>query len=134
MALLAMPASLLARTWPQKALAATDASKALINLLGTDQTTPSEKIALSAPAIAENGAAVAVSVECSLPGIESISIVVEKNPRPLAISFDFTPRMLPGIACRIKMAETSRVMAVVATDHGIFSTSREVKVTVGGCA
>ena len=74
-----------------------------------------------------------VSVKTSLPGVESISVVVEKNPRPLVISFEFPPETLPDVACRIKMAQTSKVMAVVKTNGGIFSTAKKVKVTIGGC-
>jgi predicted secreted protein len=31
------------------------------------------------------------------------------------------------------MGETSPVMAVVKTETGLFSTAKEVKVTIGGC-
>jgi predicted secreted protein len=31
------------------------------------------------------------------------------------------------------MRETSDVMVVVKTDSGLFSTSKEIKVTIGGC-
>ena len=132
-ALMSLPRALLAAAWPQKAFQSTGAREALSDLFGTDQTTPSGEITLGAPVIAENGAAVPVSVKTSLQGVESISIVVEKNPRPLAISFDFPPETLPDVACRIKMAETSNVMALVKTNDGIFSATREVKVTIGGC-
>jgi len=133
-ALIGMTRALFAAAWPQKAFASTVAREALINLLGTDQTTLSDEITLTLPAIAESGATVPLSVKTTLPGIESISIIVENNPRPLVISFEFYPDTLPELTCRIKMAETSEVMAVVVTNRGIFSTSRETKVTVGGCA
>ncbi len=109
------------------------AQEALTDLFGTDQTTPSGEITLKAPVIAENGAVVPVSVKTSLQDVESISIVVENNPRPLAITFEFPPETLPDVACRIKMGEASKVMAVVKTSDGIFSATKEVKVTVGGC-
>jgi predicted secreted protein len=32
------------------------------------------------------------------------------------------------------MAQTSRVVAVVKTESGIYSASKDVKVTLGGCA
>jgi sulfur-oxidizing protein SoxY len=124
----------LAMVWPKIAFGSTEAGEALIELLGTDQTTPSDEISMVLPVIAENGAEVPVMVKTSLTGVKSINIVVERNPRPLAISFEFSPHMLPEVSCRIKMAETSRVMAVVVTGSGIFSTSREVTVTLGGCA
>jgi sulfur-oxidizing protein SoxY len=131
-ALLAMPRALLA-AWPAKAFASDGASGAMNELFGTDQATPSSAISLDAPEIAENGAVVPVTVETSLENVQSVSIVVEKNPRPLAISFDIPPGTLPNVACRIKMGQTSPVTAVVKTDSGLFSASKEVKVTIGGC-
>ena len=132
-ALMSLPKVLFAGAWPQKAFQSTAPREALTELFGTDQTTPSGEITLGAPEIAENGAVVPVSVKTTLHGVESISIVVEKNPRPLAVTFEFPPESLPNVACRIKMGETSKVMAVVKTNDGIFSATREVKVTIGGC-
>ena len=133
-ALVAMPRTLLAAAWPDKAFSKTAAAKAMMELLGTDETIPSDQIMLKVPEIAENGAVVPVEIRTTLENVESISIVVRKNPRPLAATFELSPRMQPEIMCRIKMAQTSDVMAVVKTDTGIFSTSRQVKVTIGGCA
>ncbi len=132
-ALLAVPRAILAAVWPAKAFSASAASQAMTELYGTDQTTPSTAISLSAPEIAENGAVVPVTVNTTLDNVKSVSIVVEKNPRPLAISFDIPPGTLPDVSCRIKMAQTSQVLAVVQTDSGLYSTSKEVKVTIGGC-
>ena len=131
-ALLALPRALLA-AWPDKAFASGDAAEALSALFGTEQATPSSAITLDAPEIAENGAVVPITIETTLDNVQSISIVVEKNPRPLAIAFDIPPGTLPNVACRIKMGQTSPVMAVVKTDSGLYSTSKEVKVTIGGC-
>ena len=132
-AILAIPRAVVAAAWPEKAFKSDAASGALTALFGTDQATPSSAITLSAPEIAENGAVVPLSVETTLENVQSVSIVVEKNPRPLAISFEIPPGTLPNVACRIKMGQTSEVMAVVKTDSGLFSTSKEVKVTIGGC-
>lgn len=132
-ALAAFPRTLLAAAWPEKPFQSTAASEALQNLFGTDQTTPSDQITLGLPTIAENGAVVPVEVSTSLANVESISIVVEKNPRPLATHFEFAQGVPPEISSRIKMGETSDVMAVVKTDTGLYSTTKEVKVTIGGC-
>jgi sulfur-oxidizing protein SoxY len=132
-ALMAIPRAILAAAWPEKAFASTAAAEAMTALFGTDRTTPSPDISLTAPEIAENGAVVPISVETTLENVQSVSIVVEKNPRPLAVSFDIPPGTLPNVACRIKMGQTSQVMAVVQTDGGLFSASKEVKVTIGGC-
>jgi sulfur-oxidizing protein SoxY len=130
--LLALPRALLA-VWPEKAFSSSAAAEAMTELFGTDQTMPSSAITLSAPEIAENGAVVPVTVETTLENVQSVSIVVEKNPRPLAISFEIPAGTLPNVACRIKMGQTSPVMAVVKTDSGLFSATKEVKVTIGGC-
>jgi sulfur-oxidizing protein SoxY len=85
------------------------------------------------PEIAENGAVVPVTISTSLENVESISIVVDKNPRPMAATFEILPDTLPDISSRIKMGQTSDVRAVVKTDQGIYSTAKQVKVTIGGC-
>ena len=132
-ALAALPRALLAAAWPDRAFSSTAAAEAMKDLLGTDQTIPTDQIMLKVPEIAENGAVVPVTIKTDLENVESISIVVEKNPRPLAATFEILPGTLPDISSRIKMGETSDVMAVVKTDHGIYSTAKQVKVTIGGC-
>lgn len=132
-ALAALPRVLLAAAWPDKAFSSTVAGEAMADLLGTDQTVPSDQIKLKLPVIAENGAVVPVTISTSLENVESISIVVEKNPRPLAATFEILPGTMPEISSRIKMGQTSDVMAVIKTDSGIYSTAKEVKVTIGGC-
>ena len=133
MALAAWPRALLAAAWPEKAFAATDAGDAISALLGTDPPEPSDRIALKVPEIAENGAVVPVTVSTTLENVESISIVVPNNPRPLAATFEILPGSLPDVSSRIKMGETSDVIAVVKTDAGLYRVSKEVKVTIGGC-
>jgi sulfur-oxidizing protein SoxY len=132
-ALAALPRTLLAAVWPEKAFAAIEADAAMSALLGTADAAQSDQITLKVPEIAENGAVVPVTISTTLENVESISIVVENNPRPLAASFEVPAGTLPDVSSRIKMGETSDVIAVVKTDAGIFSTSKQVKVTIGGC-
>ena len=132
-ALAALPKAVLAAVWPKAAFTAAGASEAMTELFGSDQTTSSDQIGLKIPEIAENGAVVPVTVSTTLENVESISIVVKNNPRPLAASFDMMPGALPEVSCRIKMGQTSDVLAVVKTDSGLYSTAKEVKVTIGGC-
>lgn len=132
-ALAALPRTLLAAAWPEKAFSETAAADAMKDLFGTDQTTASDQITMKVPQIAENGAVVPVTITTTLEDVESISIVVEKNPRPLAATFELQAGTLPEVASRIKMGQTSDVMAVVKTSSGLFSTTKEVKVTIGGC-
>jgi sulfur-oxidizing protein SoxY len=132
-ALAVLPRAALAAVWPQAAFSKDAASAAMTELFGTDQTTQSDQITLRIPEIAENGAVVPVTISTTLDNVESISIVVENNPRPLVASFEMLPGTLPEVSCRIKMGQTSDVMAVVKTSTGLYSTAKEVKVTIGGC-
>ena len=40
---------------------------------------------------------------------------------------------MPSVANRIKMARTSNVIVVVEAGGKLYSSNKEVKVTVGGC-
>lgn len=131
--LVALPRAILAAAWPASAFASEEQGDAMSELLGITQTTPTDKIELGLPVIAENGAVVPVDISTTLENVKSISIFVAKNPRPLAASFELPPGTMPVISCRIKMGQTSDVTAVVRTADGDYSASREVKVTIGGC-
>ncbi len=133
LAVATMPRALWAAAWPEKAFSANQMSAAMVGLFGTDVTTASDKIMLKVPEIAENGAVVPVTIKTSLENVESISIVVEHNPMPMVATFEILPGTLTDISCRIKMAKTSDVTAVVKTSNGLYSTAKQVKVTIGGC-
>jgi sulfur-oxidizing protein SoxY len=93
----------------------------------------SDKVKLDAPEIAENGAVVPISVSVSMADVTSISILVADNPNALAASYRIPAGTLPSVANRIKMQKTSNVIAVVEAGGKLYSATREVKVTVGGC-
>ena len=117
---------------PDKAFESTDAKAVFAELFG-DTPAASSRVAMKIPDIAENGAVVPVTVSTDLENVESISVVVINNPTPLAASFELGPRSLPKISVRIKMGESSIVSAVVKADGKLYSTEKEVKVTIGGC-
>jgi sulfur-oxidizing protein SoxY len=93
----------------------------------------SDKIKLDAPEIAENGAVVPVSVTTTLPDVTSISFLVSENPVVLVASYKIPAGTMPSVANRIKMAKTSNIIVVVEAGGKVYSTTKEVKVTVGGC-
>ena len=93
----------------------------------------SDKVKLDAPEIAENGAVVPISVSTSMPDVTSISILVAENPNALAASYKIPAGTLASVANRIKMQKTSNVIAVVEAGGKLYSATKEVKVTVGGC-
>jgi sulfur-oxidizing protein SoxY len=94
---------------------------------------PSDKVKMDAPEIAENGAVVPISVSTSLSDVTSISILVAENPNALAASYFIPAGTVPSVANRLKMAKTTNVIAIVEAGGKLYSTTKEVKVTVGGC-
>ena len=122
----------LAAVWNKtgfEAKASADALKAL----GVAGAQPSRDIALTAPDIAENGAQVPVTVTSRIPNTQSISIIVDKNPFPLSSTFDFANDADAYVSTKLKMGQTSNVIAMVKADGKFFTATREVKVTIGGC-
>jgi sulfur-oxidizing protein SoxY len=93
----------------------------------------SDKIKIKAPDIAENGAVVPVSVTTSIDGVSSISLFADKNATPLAADFILGPGTEGYVSTRIKMGKTANVIAVVKAGGKLYSSSKEVKVTIGGC-
>jgi sulfur-oxidizing protein SoxY len=93
----------------------------------------SDKVKMDAPEIAENGAVVPISVTTTLADVTSIAFLVSENPVVLVATYRIPAGTLPSIANRIKMAKTSNVIAVVEARGKLYSATKEVKVTVGGC-
>jgi len=94
---------------------------------------PSDQVKLDAPEIAENGAVVPIAVTTTLAGVTSISFLVAENPNALAASYRIPPGTMPSVANRLKMAKTGNVTAIVEAGGKLYSATKEVKVTVGGC-
>ncbi|MGH9809230.1 MAG: thiosulfate oxidation carrier protein SoxY, partial [Terriglobia bacterium] len=69
----------------------------------------------------------------SLADVTSISILVSENPNALAASYKIPAGTLPNVANRLKMAKSTNVIAIVEAGGKLYSTTKEVKVTVGGC-
>jgi len=118
--------------YPEDAFKQKDGKEA-VKLLYGRTAEPSDKIKLDAPEIAENGAVVPISVTTTLAEVTSVSFVVPENPNPLAAYYRIAPGTMPNIANRLKMAKTSNVIVIVEADGKLYSATKEVKVTVGGC-
>lgn len=121
------------RSWPRQAFAAKQLADAQAQLFGPNKPTESAQIVLDVPDVAEDGAAVPVSVSTTLAGAESITLLAEKNPTPLLAEFLIGERLEPSVTTRVKLAATGTVMAVVRAQGRVYSTRKTVKVTVGGC-
>jgi sulfur-oxidizing protein SoxY len=118
--------------YPEEAFKQKSDAEAIKSLYGRAPE-PSDKVKLDAPEIAENGAVVPVSVSTTLADVTSISFLVAENPNALVASYKIPAGTVPAIANRIKMAKTSNVIVVVEAGGKLYSATKEVKVTVGGC-
>ena len=121
-----------ASTWPKDAFQQKTRDDAIKSLYGKSPE-ESDKVKLDAPEIAENGAVVPISVSSTLADVASISIIVVENPFPLAASYKIPAGTQAAVGNRLKMAKTSKVVALVEAGGKIYSATKEVKVTVGGC-
>lgn len=119
--------------WSKTAFDATDVDSATTALYGSSGMDKSDKITIKAPDIAENGAVVPVTVTTSIDGASSISILADKNATPLTAEFLLGPGAEGFVSTRIKMGKTANVIAVVKAGDKLYSSSKEVKVTIGGC-
>lgn len=132
MAGFALPNAAVAADWNKAAFegkSVPDAFKAL----GGASPANSTDIVFKAPDIAENGAVVPIGIESRIPGTQSIALLVEKNPAPLAASFDIPAGTEANVTTRVKMGETSNVYALVQANGKYFVAKKEIKVTLGGC-
>ena len=127
------PRTAAAQGWNQAAFSGKSLDE-IVKALGGAGYTPTKAVSWGAtPDIAENGAAVQVSITSALPKTQAIAVVIEKNPGPLAAHFEVPPGTDAAIVTRFKMAQTSNVHAVVKADGKYFVSTREIRVTFGGC-
>ena len=93
----------------------------------------SDQVTVVSPDIAENGAVVPVGATSSLPNTTDIYLIVEKNPTPLSCAFMIPAGTAADVQTRLKMGQSTNVVAVVKADGKLFSATKETKVTLGGC-
>jgi sulfur-oxidizing protein SoxY len=98
------------------------------------------RISVKAPEIAENGNAVPVTVSIESPmtetdHVKAVHIVADGNPNPGVASFFFTPASGKcEVQFRVRLAQTQKLIVVAETSSGgLWTATREVKVTIGGC-
>jgi sulfur-oxidizing protein SoxY len=114
--------------------------EALKVITGGKEVKNSDKIKLTAPEIAENGAVVPIKVEVDHPMeeknyVKAIHILNTANGNARCADVMLTPSNGKGyFSTRIKLSKTQDVVAIVALSDGTFiKASQSVKVTIGGC-
>ena len=118
--------------YAEKAFKQKAGADALQNAYGANATTPSDQVKLKAPDIAENGAVVPLEVQTDMEA-ESIAILITENPSPLAITAEIPAGTKGLVKTRCRMGKTTNVTAVVKSGGKLYTASKEVKVTIGGC-
>lgn len=119
--------------------AANDAADLIKKFTG-GKTATEGKVKLDLPEIAENGNTVPMTVTVESPmtaqsHVTEVLIVGDGNPNGGMATFHFSPAS--GVAeanTRIRLASTQKITAVAKMNDGsFFTTTKEVKVTIGGC-
>lgn len=124
--------SMVLAEYPKAAFEAKDLDSAISAIAG-GKPEESGDIKIKAPDIAENGAVVPVTVSTGMAGVQSISVLAPNNPVPLLASFNMGEGAQAYVSTRVKMGKTGDVVAVVKAGDKLYSTKKEVKVTIGGC-
>ncbi|UPT77968.1 thiosulfate oxidation carrier protein SoxY [Sulfurovum sp. XGS-02] len=133
------PSALLAKEAPKGGnVLSYDAAVAAIT--GGKAVSDSDKVKLTVPEIAENGAVVPVKVDVDNPMeennyVKAIHVLSTKNGNARCADVMLTPLNGRGyFATRIKLGGTQDVVALVELSDGTFMKSaKSVKVTIGGC-
>lgn len=121
-----------AAAWNQPGFNAHAMAEALKSI-GATTSVESQDILIKAPEIAENGAIVPIEVVSRIPNTRFIAILAEKNPFPLIGTFGFENGAEAFVSTRVKLGQTSLLKVIVKADDKVYSTTKEVKVTIGGC-
>ncbi len=126
------PGTVLAADWNKVAFEGKSLDD-VMKAVGGSAPAESKDIEIIAPDIAENGAVVPITVESKIAKTQSISLLVEKNPSALTAQFDIPEGTDPYVMTRVKMGQTSYLLALVQADGKYFFARKEIKVTLGGC-
>ena len=119
--------------WAQAAFEAKSLADA-VKALGGGAPAESKDVTITGPDIAENGAVVPVGCASALPGVKRMLLLVEKNPSALAAVFDVSDAVESNFSARVKMGQSSNVIAVaMMADGKVLYAQKEIKVTLGGC-
>lgn len=121
------------KSWQQSWFENGKTVKETFAVLGVDEPVVDQRVLIQAPDTAENGAYVGIGIESSIPNVDAVAVLVEKNPGVLAGYFEIKKLEKLKLGTKIKMAETSDLVAVVKAGDKYFMNTRNIKVVLGGC-
>ena len=88
---------------------------------------------IEAPELAENGTNVPITLTCKIPNTDFIALIADHNPNPVCVGFNVMPGTEPYYAVRIKVAETSAIIAVARSEGKWYYALKDITVMLGGC-
>ncbi len=128
-----VPLKTWATSWNKPAFETVKLSEAL-NSLGVADLKPSTAINIIAADRAENGAVVQIEIVSHIPNTESIAILIAGNPTPLIANFLLQNGAQGHVVTRVKMAQTSDVIAVIKANGVYYQHKKNVVVLEDGCS
>jgi len=122
------------------ARAQADPFTALLKQVTGGATVRPGRVSVDTPRLADNGHSVALTVRVESPmtaadHVRSITLLSERNPRPLMATFYLGPKAgRAEVATRVRLNGTQQVLAVAQISDGSFwSGTAEVEVTESAC-
>ena len=88
---------------------------------------------IDAPELAENGTNVPVTIRSNMPDTDFIALIADHNPMPVCVGFNVLPENDAEFSVRIKVAETSTLVAAARAGGKWYFTLRDITVMIGGC-
>lgn len=117
-----------------------DSFAALLKQVTGGATVRPGRVKVDTPRLADNGHSVPLTVSVESPmtaadHVRSITLLSERNPRPLMATFYLGPKAgRAEVATRVRLNGTQRVLAVAQISDGSFwSGTAEVEVTESAC-
>ena len=132
------PLAALATAMPARAQSI-EFSRALADLSG-GKPVRTGRVQLEIPRLADNGNSVPMKVRVASPmtaadHVTTITLLSDRNPRPVMATFRFGPRAGHAIvSTRVRLNGTQRVVALARlSDGSLWSDEAEVEVTESAC-
>lgn len=130
-----------AGAWPRRALAerpaaafaAGNLAAAIQELYGDQPAQPDPRVSITVAGFVDNGAVVPIEVAVAAVAVRAIALFAADNPVPLLGRFEFGEHVEAFIGTRIKLAKSTRVVAIAETTAGLLVGERQVGVGKGGC-
>jgi sulfur-oxidizing protein SoxY len=124
----------------RQALAAADPLAPLVEKLTGGAPVREGRVTLDIPRLADNGHSVPLHLTVESPmtaadHVKSITLLSERNPRPLMATFHLGPKAgRPELITRVRLNGSQRVRALVQLSDGSYwSGSAQVEVTESAC-